>query len=69
MKKSESKKALAGKSPASCKTELDALLQGAVRPAHAGGHAAAHRTRRSCKDVRRGIARVRTLMHRRQGQA
>ena len=62
MKKSESKKALAGKSPAELKTELDALLkeQFGLRMQAATQQLADHS---KLKTVRRGIARVRTLMH------
>lgn len=68
MKKSESKKAIKGKSPAELQTELEALLkeqfglrmQAATQQLQNTG---------KLKDVRRGIARVRTLMHPKAGQA
>jgi large subunit ribosomal protein L29 len=61
MKKSETKKALAGKTPAALQTELEALLreqfglrmQAATQQLQDTG---------KLKTVRRGIARVRTLM-------
>jgi large subunit ribosomal protein L29 len=61
MKKSETKKALTGKSPAELQTELEALLreqfglrmQAATQQLQDTG---------KLKTVRRGIARVRTLM-------
>ena len=62
MKKSESKKALAGKTPAELQTELEALLkeQFGLRM-----QAATQQLQDTSKlqTVRRGIARVRTLMH------
>ena len=62
MKSSEAKKALRGKSPADLQTELEALLkeQFGLRM-----QAATQQLTNSSKlkDVRRGIARVRTLMH------
>jgi large subunit ribosomal protein L29 len=62
MKKTEAKKALAGKSAAELKTELDALLkeQFGLRM-----QAATQQLQDSSKlrNVRRGIARVRTLIH------
>jgi large subunit ribosomal protein L29 len=62
MKRTEAKKALAGKSPAELQTELEALLkeQFGLRM-----QAATQQLQNSSKlkDVRRGIARVRTLMH------
>ena len=62
MKRNEAKKALAGKSPAELQTELEALLkeQFGLRM-----QAATQQLQNSSKlkDVRRGIARVRTLMH------
>jgi large subunit ribosomal protein L29 len=62
MKSTDSKKALADKSPAELKTELDALLkeQFGLRM-----QAATQQLQNSAKlkQVRRGIARVRTLMH------
>ena len=63
MKKTEAKKALAGKSPAELQTELEALLkeQFGLRM-----QAATQQLQDTSKlqTVRRGIARVRTLMHR-----
>jgi large subunit ribosomal protein L29 len=61
MKKSETKKALTGKTPAELQTELEALLreqfglrmQAATQQLQDTG---------KLKTVRRGIARVRTLM-------
>jgi large subunit ribosomal protein L29 len=61
MKKSETKKALSGKTPAELQTELEALLreqfglrmQAATQQLQDTG---------KLKTVRRGIARVRTLM-------
>ena len=68
MKKTEAKKALAAKSTAELQTELEALLReqfGLRRQA-----ATQQLTDNSkLKTVRRGIARVRTLMHRKAGQA
>ena len=62
MKRTQDTKALAAKSPAELKTELDALLkeQFGLRM-----QAATQQLTNSSKlkDVRRGIARVRTLMH------
>jgi large subunit ribosomal protein L29 len=62
MKRNEAKKALADKSPAALQTELEALLkeQFGLRM-----QAATQQLTNSAKlkDVRRGIARVRTLMH------
>ena len=62
MKKLEAKKALGGKSPAELKTELDALLkeQFGLRMQAATQQLTNNSKLRS---VRRGIARVRTLMH------
>lgn len=62
MKTSESKKALAGKSPAELQTELEALLreQFGLRMQAATQQLTNNAKLRS---VRRGIARVRTLMH------
>ena len=68
MKTSESKKALAGKSPAELQTELEALLkeQFGLRM-----QAATQQLTNNSKlrGVRRGIARVRTLMHQKKGAA
>ena len=62
MKRTEAKKALADKSSAELQTELEALLkeQFGLRM-----QAATQQLQNSSKlkDVRRGIARVRTLMH------
>jgi large subunit ribosomal protein L29 len=62
MKRTEAKKALADKSPAELQTELEALLkeQFGLRM-----QAATQQLQNSAKlkDVRRGIARVRTIMH------
>ncbi|MCC6197000.1 MAG: 50S ribosomal protein L29 [Burkholderiales bacterium] len=66
MKTSEAKKALAGKTPAELQTELLALLkeQFGLRM-----QAATQQLTNNAKlrDVRRGIARVRTLMHQKRG--
>ena len=68
MKKSETKKALVGKGPVELKTELDALLkeQFGLRMQKATQQLT---NTAKLKDVRRGIARVRTLMNRKAGQA
>jgi large subunit ribosomal protein L29 len=68
MKRSEAKKALAGKTPAELKTELDALLkeQFGLRMQKATQQL---QNTAKMKEVRRGIARVRTLMHRKAGEA
>jgi large subunit ribosomal protein L29 len=62
MKRNEAKKGLADKSPAQLQTELEALLkeQFGLRM-----QAATQQLTNSAKlkDVRRGIARVRTVMH------
>jgi large subunit ribosomal protein L29 len=62
MKTSEAKKALAGKTPAEMQTELEALLkeQFGLRM-----QAATQQLTNNAKlrTARRGIARVRTLMH------
>jgi large subunit ribosomal protein L29 len=62
MKTSESKKALAGKSPAELQTELEALLkeQFGLRMQAATQQLTNNSKLRS---VRRGVARVRTLIH------
>jgi large subunit ribosomal protein L29 len=62
MKTSEAKKGLAGKSPAELQTELEALLkeQFGLRMQAATQQLTNNAKLRS---VRRGIARVRTLMH------
>ncbi len=68
MKKSESKKTLAGKTPAEMQTELEALLreQFGLRM-----QAATQQLQDTSKlqTVRRGIARVRTMMGQKRGQA
>jgi large subunit ribosomal protein L29 len=68
MKRSEAKKALDGKTPAELKTELDALLkeQFGLRMQKATQQL---QNTAKMKEVRRGIARVRTLMHRKAGEA
>mgnify|MGYP006338053635 FL=1 len=68
MKRSETKKALVGKSPAELKTELDALLreQFGLRMQKATQQL---QDTSKMKSVRRSIARVRTLMHRKAGEA
>ena len=68
MKSTDSKKALAGKSPAELKTELDALLkeQFGLRMQVATQQL---QNTSKLKQVRRGIARVRTLMHAKASQA
>ena len=62
------KKALAGKSPAELKTELDALLkeQFGLRMQVATQQL---QNTSKLKQVRRGIARVRTLIHAKASQA
>jgi len=61
MKKSETKKALAGKTPAELQTELEALLkeQFGLRMQVATQQL---QDTSKLKNVRRGIARVRTLL-------
>jgi large subunit ribosomal protein L29 len=68
MKQSEAKKELAGKTPAELKTELDALLreQFGLRMQKATQQL---QDTSKMKSVRRSIARVRTLMHRKAGEA
>ncbi len=68
MKRSEAKKALAGKSPAELKDELEALLkeQFGLRMQKATQQLT---NTAKLKDVRRGIARVRTLMNQKAGGA
>ncbi len=68
MKRSEAKKALVGKSPVELKTELDALLreQFGLRMQKATQQL---QDTSKMKSVRRSIARVRTLMHRKAGEA
>jgi len=62
MKSTDSKKALAGKSPTELKKELDALLkeQFGLRMQVATQQL---QNTSKLKQVRRGIARVRTLIH------
>ncbi|MFO1316622.1 MAG: 50S ribosomal protein L29 [Burkholderiales bacterium] len=68
MKKTETKKALAAKSAAELRTELEALLreQFGLRMQAATQQLTDNS---KLKTVRRGIARVRTLMHQKAGQA
>jgi large subunit ribosomal protein L29 len=68
MKNTEAKKALAGKSPAELQTELEALLkeQFGLRMQAATQQLTNNAKLRS---VRRGIARVRTLMHQKNSEA
>jgi len=68
MKINDTRKALAAKSPAELKTELDALLkeQFGLRMQKATQQL---QDTSKMKSVRRSIARVRTLMHRKAGEA
>jgi len=68
MKLTDSKKALADKSPAQLKTELDALLkeQFGLRMQVATQQL---QNTSKLKQVRRGIARVRTLIHAKESRA
>ncbi len=68
MKRSEAKKELKGKTPAELKTELEALLkeQFGLRMQRATQQLT---NTAKLKDVRRGIARVRTLLAQKAGQA
>jgi large subunit ribosomal protein L29 len=68
MKRSEAKKALSGKSPGELSEELNALLkeQFGLRMQKATQQLT---NTAKLKDVRRGIARVRTLMNRKAGGA
>ena len=68
MKRTQAKKALADKSPAELQTELEALLkeQFGLRMQAATQQLA---NSSKLKDVRRGIARVRTLMHQKAREA
>jgi large subunit ribosomal protein L29 len=68
MKKSETKKALVGKGPVELKTELDALLkeQFGLRMQKATQQLT---NTGKIQQVRRNIARVRTILHQKQGQA
>ena len=68
MKKTEAKKGLAAKTTAELQTELEALLreQFGLRMQAATQQLTDNS---KLKTVRRGIARVRTLMHQKAGQA
>ena len=68
MKRSEASKALKDKSAAELKTELNALLreQFGLRMQKATQQL---QNTTKLKDVRRGIARVRTLIHQKAGAA
>ena len=68
MKSSEAKKALRDKSPAELQTELEALLkeQFGLRMQAATQQLTNNAKLRS---VRRGVARVRTLIHQKQSEA
>jgi len=68
MKRSETKKAVGHKSAAELKDELNALLkeQFGLRMQKATQQLT---NTTKLKDVRRGIARVRTLMHQKAGEA
>ena len=68
MKRSEASKALRDKSPAELQTELNALLreQFGLRMQKATQQL---QDTSKMKSVRRSIARVRTLMHRKAGEA
>jgi large subunit ribosomal protein L29 len=68
MKRSETKKAVGQKSAAELKDELNALLkeQFGLRMQKATQQLT---NSAKLKDVRRGIARVRTLMHQKAGEA
>ena len=68
MKRSEASKALNEKSPAELQTELEALLreQFGLRMQKATQQLT---NTSKLRDVRRGIARVRTLMNRKAGAA
>ena len=68
MKSTDSKKALAGKTPGELKTELDALLkeQFGLRMQVATQQL---QNTSKLKQVRRGIARVRTLIHAKASEA
>jgi large subunit ribosomal protein L29 len=68
MKRTEAKKALAAKSPAELKTELNALLkeQFGLRMQKATQQL---QNTEKLKLVRRNIARARTLIHQKAGQA
>jgi large subunit ribosomal protein L29 len=68
MKRNQAKRALADKSPAELQTELEALLkeQFGLRMQKATQQL---QNPAKLKDVRRGIARVRTLMHQKATKA
>jgi len=68
MKSSEAKKALAGKSPTELQTELEALLkeQFGLRMQAATQQLTNNSKLRS---VRRGVARVRTLIHQKKAMS
>jgi large subunit ribosomal protein L29 len=68
MKRNQAKRALADKSPAELQTELEALLkeQFGLRMQKATQQL---QNPAKLKDVRRGIARVRTLMHQKTQKA
>ena len=68
MKRSEARKALKDKSPADLRNELNALLreQFGLRMQKATQQL---QNTAKLKDVRRGIARVRTLMDQKAGEA
>ena len=68
MKRTQTMKALAGKSPAELKTELAALLkeQFGLRMQRATQQLT---NTEKLKQVRRDIARARTLIHQKAGQA
>ena len=68
MKSTDSKKALVGKSPAELKTELDALLKEQFGLRMQAATQQLQNTSK-LKQVRRGIARVRTLIHAKASQA
>ena len=62
MKSAQAKKALSGKSPAELQTELEALLKEQFGLRMQGATQQLQNTSK-LKQVRRGIARVRTLIH------
>ena len=68
MKSTDAKKTLAGKTPAELKTELEALLkeQFGLRMQKATQQL---QNPEKLKEVRRGIARVKTLIGQKAGQA
>jgi large subunit ribosomal protein L29 len=68
MKHSEARKALMGKSPDELKTELNALLKERFGLRMQKATQQLQNTAK-LKDVRRGIARVRTLINRKAGAA